>query len=72
MSPLDGQEATMLKFFKDNKIPHTYQCKNCGTWLGKTTNNPNCGHEFVLRDLRPYQKVENGNQNAISDRDSSI
>jgi hypothetical protein len=71
MTGIDGQEANMLQYYKDNNIPHSYQCRKCGCWMGAEPNNF-CTHEYVIRDLRPFQKADIGTPNEVSDRDDSV
>ena len=69
MEPLDGQDVNMLNYFKDNNIPHTYQCAKCGAWMGKETESEQtkwCTHNWVVRDLRPFQKAEDENSHRNS------
>ena len=71
MNPIDGQEANMLEYYKANNIPHTYQCTRCGSFMGQEPyNNPDCAHNWVIRDLRPFQK--DGIQNENINRDDSV
>ena len=71
MDSIDGTDVNMLQYFKDNNIPHTYQCSRCGAWRGdEPYAQPFCTHTWVIRDLRPFQK--DGIQNEISDRNDSI
>ena len=70
MQPVDGQDANMLKYFKDNNIPHSWQDANTGEWMGsEVTQGP---HKWVIRDLRPFQKAGDVIQNAPSNRDVSV
>ncbi len=72
MNPVDGQDVNLLNYYKDNKIPHTWQCADCGGWLGLEPYPKEHAHNWVVRDLRPFEKVENGIQDETIDRDSSV
>jgi hypothetical protein len=70
MNSIDGQDVNMLNYFKENNIPHTYQCSLCGAFMGQEPYpNPRCTHNWVIRDLRPFR---NGTTNENSNRDDSV
>lgn len=55
MEPVDGQDVNRLNYYKENNIPHTYQCSICGDWRGEDKTKH--AHRWVIRDLRPFQNV---------------
>ena len=72
MQPVDGQDVNMLNYFKQNNIPHTWQCSICGAFMGAQDATKFCTHNWVIRDLRPFQRAGNGTQNATSPGNVSV
>jgi hypothetical protein len=69
MDSLDGQDVNMLNYFKEQNIPHTYQCAICGRWMGDETGD--CTHRWVIRDLRPFLNKD-GTPNEAGNRNSGV
>ena len=72
MQPVDGQDVNVLNYYKQNNIPHSWQCSRCGGWMGAEDQSKNCTHTWVIRDLRPFNKAGDVIQNAPSSRDVSV
>lgn len=62
MEPIDGQDVNRLNYYKENNIPHTYQCSKCGTFMGvEPPNDPDCVHKWIIRDISKLMgETQNG------------